>query len=590
MIVPSIFKKHASIVSFLIILISSLSFRVTNLNLIEFKSDEAINIFLAAQPLLGHSFLPGGTVSSLGVLNPPIFNYILFPITLISLDPRIITLFMALANVAGILGFFLLLKKYYGLATATIASLLLSFSPWAILYSRKIWMQDLLVPLTVLMLLAVHKLIVEKKEKYWILYIATSLVLIQLHQVSVVFIAATSLFMFRKVKLNFKFIIWGAIIGLIPLIPYIIFEIQNGCPDCYSFLQSKSKLSPKFSMQTFMRPFQILGVGDFRSILGDDTLTYAQKFPFTYKARQILYLEYLLLPFGFAVFMSKNKKFSFLGYATLLAITFYFFLKIESFMHYYIIFLPLLFLFLAFAFSFFLKSRSHILRIGAVTLLSIILLTSAAFTYRFFDLLKIQGKVEGDYGSIFINKDRDVKERLKKYDNDPHFEERILASYIPLSYMYGYEPFGKMLYGDISLSDTPMLEMELRKDPEDKIAQLKLLNLHTRAPETVQTIYVLRSKTQQMPEYLPIYREVLQRYMGKNFKKDFYSSRFAFFYPEHWIAAENSDGSIILNGNGYEITIKNLGLNNMEISCTEITSRCDSGNILEIKNSIKPLY
>lgn len=589
MLFSQIRQKYLSLISFLVILISALSFRITNLNLIEFKSDEALNIFLAAQPLFGHSFLPGGTVSSLGVLNPPIFNYILFPVTFLSLDPRVITLFMALANVAGIIGFFLLLRKYYGLGTALIASLLLSFSPWAILYSRKIWMQDLLMPATVIMLFAVHKLISEKKDMYWILYAASSLILIQLHQVSVVFVLIVSVFMLAKVRLNLKYLIFGILIGILPLIPYIIFELQNKCPDCFAILSSRERLNTGYSLKAFIRPLQIVSIGDFRYILGNDTLTFAQKFPLVYKAREFLYLEYLLLPLGLAVFIAKYKKFSFLGYASFLTIASYFFLRIESFMHYYIILLPLLFLFLATVFSFFLKSRNIFLKAGSTALLGTILLTSIAFNKTFFDLLKMTGGTKGDYGATFAKKEADIKERLKKYKNDPRLAERTLASYIPLAYMYGYEPFGKMLYGNVSPNEIPTLESELRKDSEQKIVQFKLLNLYTRTQETVQTIYVLRIKLQQMPQYLPIYREVLQRYMARTFKKEYSSSRFVFFYPEHWTAREMEDGSIVLGGSEYELTIKNLGLNNMEITCVELEGKCDSGNISQIRNSIRPI-
>lgn len=67
------------LIFFLIIILSALIFRITNLRLIEFKVDEAINLFLASRSLFGQSFPPGGTVSSIGILNPPLFNYFLLP-------------------------------------------------------------------------------------------------------------------------------------------------------------------------------------------------------------------------------------------------------------------------------------------------------------------------------------------------------------------------------------------------------------------------------------------------------------------------------------------------------------------------------
>lgn len=574
----------------LFIVLASTAFRLTNLDLIEFKTDEAINLLLAARPLFGHDFVSGGTVSSLGILNPPIFNYILFPIVLISLDPRIVSLFVALINVAAIMGIYFLIKRYYCLTTAVVASLLISFSPWAILYSRKIWMQDLLLPFAVLMLLAVHKLIVEKKEKYWILYATSSLILIQLHPVSAIFVLTVSIFLvIKKTKLHLKYLVIGLLIGLIPLVPYIMFEIQNGCPDCSTLISSKNKLSPGYSLETFFRPLQIVGVGDFRFILGDDTLTFAQKFPIIYRAREILYLEYLLLPFGFLIFVLKNSTLSFLGYATLLTIVSYFFLKIEPFMHYYIILLPLLFLFLATSFSFFLNSKKLFLRIGGAMLLLLILLTSMAFNYAFFDLLKMYGGTEGDYGSTYISSNKGAQMEVSKHRDDAKFQERLLTNYIPLSYMYGYMPLSKMLYGDIIADEIPIIEDALKKDPKDKKNQFKLFSFYTKTRETVETIYILRNKSLGLPQYKPIYEEVLRHYMGSHFKKQHSSSSYSFFYPEHWILTERDDGRIILNGDGYDLTIKNLGQDDMYINCVEINNKCNKDAISEIEDSIRPL-
>lgn len=571
-----------------LIILSASYFRLANLNLIEFKSDEALNILLAAQPIFGHPFLSGGSVSSLGILNPPIFNYILFPIILISTDPRFISLFIALANVAAIIGFFLLIKKYYSLTTALIASLLISFSPWAILYSRKIWMQDLLMPFSILMLYSVHKLIIDKKEKYFALYAFSSLILIQLHPVTLIFVLITTAFILKKTKINLKYILLGAFLGIIPFIPYIIFEIQNKCPDCYSLISSRGRLNTGYSLQALLRPFQIVGIGDFRFILGDDTLTFAQKFPLFYKARTILYVEYPLLPLGFIFFMWKNRKFSFLGYATIFTTLAYFFLKLEPFMHYYIILLPLLFLFLASAFDYFIKNKNTLLKLVALFVLVLILMSSILFNSAFFALVKSLGSIKGDYGSTYIIYQNNQK-FFDKYKKSPDYTEKVLSSYIPLSYMYGYQPLGKMLYGNVSTNEIPILEKNIQKDPLDKISQFKILAFYTKTPEDPQAISILRAKSLQTTQYIPIYKEVLNHYMGLRFKKEYLSSRFSFFYPEHWTTKEESDGTIILAGDGYEMSIKDLGLNNMEITCAAIKNICNKGTISEIKSSIEPL-
>src|SRR3989344_2382365 len=186
---------------FIFIVLCACIFRITNLNLIEFKADEAINLFLAARPIFGHSFLPGATVSSIGLLNPPLINYLLYPFTLLSTDPKIISMIIGLINAFSIGFFYLIVKKYYGLFTALTSSLLFSFFPLMIFFSRKIWAQYLLLPFIVLLFLSLHKLAIDKKTKYWFVYAFSSLFLIQLHQASIILIAILTIFLIRKVKI-----------------------------------------------------------------------------------------------------------------------------------------------------------------------------------------------------------------------------------------------------------------------------------------------------------------------------------------------------------------------------------------------------
>src|SRR3990167_3896568 len=121
----------------ILILSLSLLFRIANLDLIEFKADEGINLFLSSRPIFGHGFAPGGTVSSLGITNFPLVNYLLFPLVLTSLDPGIISFFIALINSLAIVAFFVIVRRYYNEVIAFSSSALIAISPWAILFSRK---------------------------------------------------------------------------------------------------------------------------------------------------------------------------------------------------------------------------------------------------------------------------------------------------------------------------------------------------------------------------------------------------------------------------------------------------------------------
>ena len=105
-------KFISNLILFGVILILASFFRIINLDLIEFKSDEAANLLISSRQLFDKPIPPGGTGSSVGVLNPPFFNYLLIPLTYITLDPKVITFFIAFINVLAIAFFFMIVKKY----------------------------------------------------------------------------------------------------------------------------------------------------------------------------------------------------------------------------------------------------------------------------------------------------------------------------------------------------------------------------------------------------------------------------------------------------------------------------------------------
>lgn len=567
------------IIIFSIILLFSLIFRITNLDLIEFKTDEAVNLALASRPFFGHSFAPGGTVSSIGVLNPPLFNYILTPLTFFTLDPKAFSFLIALVNSISIALFYLVVKKYYGQIIAFTSSTLFAFSPWAIFFSRKIWTQDLLIPFFVLMFYSLHKTIEERKQIFWLPFTISSLFLIQLHEVSIIFIILISLsLLFQKVKLNFKYIIIGVILGVLPLLPYFIYEIKNGYPDFKAVISARNRLSPQRSVDIFLRPLQITGQGNISFVLGSDLGTFIKKFPLVDSFRKIFYFEYILVVLGVSIYIKKFKTFNFLGYSAILLPFVYFLLKIESFMHYYIIILPLLFLFLGTYFEFLIQ-KNKLLKTTSLILFMSLLISSLFFDISFFKLLKDQGYFQGDYGDSLKNSESHVKH--KKYD------ELFLFQFIPLNYAFGYNPFAKMVYADTTPNKIPLLEKKLQESDDPRVKQ-ELLAFYTKELPTLKTIDILRKKSKEIPQYSQIYKVALEDYMEKNYKKDYVSDNFdfRFFYPEHWKASEDKEkltlkgdyvyieivkkeSKIVKNGNNsyQESLVKILGQDFKKIEC-----------------------
>ena len=519
---------------FLIILLFSLTFRVTNLDLIEFKTDEAVNLLLSARPVLHHSLPPGGTVSSIGILNPPLFNYILTPLTFFTLDPKAFSFLIAFINAAAIAFFYLIVKNYYGQIIAFTSSTLFAFSPWAILYSRKIWTQDLLVPFFILLFLSFHKIIKDKNEIFWIPFTLSSLFLIQLHQISIVFIVLLiSLMLVQKTKLNLKFIFIGTILGIIPLLPYLNYEIKNGYPDLKAIFSSEQRLSSKRSVELFMRPLQITSQGNFSFILGVDLETFLKRFPLVNSLRKILYVEYIFIILGSLIFLKKFKDLKMLSYSALLLPLAYFLLRIEPFVHYYIIILPILFLFLGVAFEFLLQTNKLLKSLSLLLFISLII-SSLVFDFSFFKLLKDQGYFRGDYGDSLKTSQSHIKHK--------NYDELFLAQFIPLNYSFGYNSFAKMIYQDTTPQQIPLLEEKLQRSDDPRIEQ-RLLAFHTKELPTLNTLDILRKKTREIPGYNNIYKETLNDYLARNYKKEYISEKFDLrvFYPQHWKLNEDKE-------------------------------------------------
>jgi len=251
--------------------------------------------------------------------------------------------------------------------------------------------------------------------------------------------------------------------------------------------------------------------------LGKDTLTFAKLFPLAYRLRKVFYLEYLLLPFGMVVFWKNFPKLRFLIYSSLLLPIAFFFLHFEPFIHYFLPLTPLLFLFLASGLSFLLQQKNRFLKISGWLIFPALITTSIVFNTAFFQLLAKQKHLKGDYGSIFTTTEQSTKKHLEKYQNDPHYQEMILASYLPKNLLYGSLPVAKMIY---SYSETKKhlasLEKRIKQVPEDARVQNELIAFYTTTPPTKATVNFLKKKSQLLPGYQPVYNEVQKLFLEQN--------------------------------------------------------------------------
>lgn len=542
--------------AFLFILILSAFFRVQNLHLIEFKADEGINLFLATRPIFGHPFPPIGLISSAGIPNPPFFSYLMFPIVLLTTDPKAITLIIGSINSLSIGLLFLMLYRYYNFSIAFFSSTLLALSPWSILFSRKIWPPDFILPFVVAILYTLHKIVKDKKDFYWLPYTALSLLLIQLYHPTIFFVILATLFLLiQKTKPNFRYVAIGILLGL-PLIPYLVYEIQNSCRECSAFIEVKEKLAVHSSSEMFLRPMQIIGQGNFRFIMGDDISTLAKNYPLTYELRKLLYIPYLLLPLGILIFWKKYAEFRFLVYSTILLPILYFFIRLEPFMHYFAVIIPILFLFTGVGLAKLFSIKIVGIKLFTGILFVVLVTSYFSFNNSFFDLLGKQGNLAGDYGSSFANTEKSVKDRLSMYRNDSHYDEMVLANYVQRANFAESATLASAVYDqEQTEKNIDKLEQRLKEVPEDRRIENELLAYYTTLPKTPETMKNLREKTLEKPYYHDIYEEIYRQYLAKNLKKAYRGPNFSFEYPEHWSQKELSSREVILMVDEFTIVI-----------------------------------
>lgn len=488
----------------------------------EFKADEALNTFLITRAHFGHPIPPGGTVSSVGILNPPLFTYLLLPITLFTTSPTALALTIAFINSLAIGSLFLTLNKYYNKTVGIIASLLLCVLPWHIIYSRKIWTQNLLFPLAVFLFFFLHRALIQKKKRAWI-YAGISLILMaQLHQGSflllILFIAFS---LISHLNVSWKNFILGLFLGSFPLFPYLLFQFTTLCIGCSTYTASSHPLT--LSLLThLLLPAKIFSLSDFDILLGTDfTLFRNAYFPIAL-TRHLTYPIIVMTLVG-AVLHWRNRKnmrvIPFLYFAFPIS---FILLRFDIFMHYYLPLLPITALFVAEFFDRAIHSTSSLLRKSGYFLFLILLLSYIFFSLSLNSFIANHKDIHGEYGRAYLLSKAGAESKLKEKKNDTSYEEMIIASYVPLQSVIGPETIARIVYDPVQTKNNlRTLEKRLEDTPYDDRILLELTAFYTQKPITRKTLSTLAQKSIINPGYTQIFDVISDKYIHEhNMKRE----------------------------------------------------------------------
>ncbi len=208
--------------------------RLSWLDLMEFKGDEAVACRLAlhvlgyAEPGVGRFFPTAGLVSSIGIPNPPLFVYLVAVPLAIVHSPIAAVIFIAAANVVAVWLTFVVGTRCFSRFVGLAAAAMLAVSPWPIVFSRKIWAQDLLPICTTLFALHIHSLLVKKSHRaaFWLIVIAAAASQLHFSGWILFGVAAVAIFIARR-WISWWWVGGGVVVAVISYLPFLIFNAAS---------------------------------------------------------------------------------------------------------------------------------------------------------------------------------------------------------------------------------------------------------------------------------------------------------------------------------------------------------------------------
>jgi 4-amino-4-deoxy-L-arabinose transferase-like glycosyltransferase len=255
-------KKHWETVAVVAILAIASILRMGSLGLMEFKGDEAVALQLALPIFESGQWPQIGLMSSVGVHNPAFFMYLLALPMSLSFDPIWVT-----GSLVGFLGVvavgwtYWVVRPRWGVVAALVAALFFACSPWAVLYARKIWAQDVL-PVFCVALLHVLLLVRERKKTWWMAAVPLLLIVMwQIHFSAVALFPVAGLVVLSRLRaIRWTALLVGALAAVMTLWPYLDYQQEHGWDDVKGLqaLASGSKpdgserpAKPDFSTDSF---------------------------------------------------------------------------------------------------------------------------------------------------------------------------------------------------------------------------------------------------------------------------------------------------------------------------------------------------
>lgn len=193
-----------------------------------FGFDEARLSLISLRMARGGEFAAIGMPSSAGIPNLPGAAWLFAIPYLLSPDPAFATAFVAFLSLLTVVGIWLLARHAWGVWPALVAALYMAASPYSVLYSRNIWAQNLLAPLSLLWAGSAYLAIAGRRRWAVAVHVLIAGFAFQVHFAGAAFILGTLYLFFRfRWWRRLREVLVGGIAAWLLLLPFLFHLMSN---------------------------------------------------------------------------------------------------------------------------------------------------------------------------------------------------------------------------------------------------------------------------------------------------------------------------------------------------------------------------
>lgn len=215
--------------AYILVLLAGAALRFSFFPYMEWKGDEQTAVALARGFLDRPELLPHGLQSSLAVYQPPLFIYVVALFWWLTPSPLGVNAWITALNCAGLVLAAAYFWRRLGGSLGLTALLFFAVSPWAVIYSKKIWSQDLVLPFLIPAFMLFDRVLERPRSRALAPFLVLFTLASQMH-LSVWLLAPALAWIWwrRRSPLHLPGLAAGVLFGVLAYAPYLAFTLSQG--------------------------------------------------------------------------------------------------------------------------------------------------------------------------------------------------------------------------------------------------------------------------------------------------------------------------------------------------------------------------